>query len=226
MKIKSFRFWKSILPCCFLGIATMAQAKSITGSMVSTEGDPVIGATVMVDGSSIGASTDADGKFSISGIPENAKSITVTYVGMKKAKVAIQPSVKVELQSATEMLDEVLVVAYGTAKKSSFAGSAALVKASDIQDVPSTTFENALNGKVAGLQLTNNSGQAGSAPAIRIRGIGSMNAGNEPLYVIDGVPVSTREKTIDRTFSKIVLPISQDEINANPAIASQQNPGY
>ena len=145
---------------------------------------------------------------------------------MKKAKVTIQPSVKVELQSATEMLDEVLVVAYGTAKKSSFAGSAALVKASDIQDVPSTTFENALNGKVAGLQLTNNSGQAGSAPAIRIRGIGSMNADNEPLYVIDGVPSSTREKTIDRTFSKIVLPISQDEINANPAIASQQNPGY
>lgn len=75
---------------------------------------------------------------------------------MKKAKVTIQPSVKVELQSATEMLDEVLVVAYGTAKKSSFAGSAALVKASDIQDAPSTTFENALNGKVAGLQLTNN----------------------------------------------------------------------
>lgn len=191
MKIKSFRFWKSILPCCFLGIATMAQAKSITGTVVSTDGDPVIGATVMVDGSSIGASTDADGKFSITGIPENAKSITVTYVGMKKAKVAIQPSVKVELQSATEMLDEVLVVAYGTAKKSSFAGSAALVKASDIQDVPSTTFENALNGKVAGLQLTNNSGQAGSAPAIRIRGIGSMNAGNEPLYVIDGVPVTS-----------------------------------
>ena len=97
MKIKSFRFWKSILPCCFLGIATMAQAKSITGSVVSTEGDPVIGATVMVDGSSIGASTDADGKFSITGIPENAKSIIVTYVGMKKAKVTIQPSVKVEL---------------------------------------------------------------------------------------------------------------------------------
>ena len=144
---------------------------------------------------------------------------------MTKAKVTIQPSVKVELQSATEMLDEVLVVAYGTAKKSSFAGSAALVKASDIQDAPSTTFENALNGKVAGLQLTNNSGQAGSAPAIRIRGIGSMNAGNEPLYVIDGVPISTRGKTIDRTVGKIVLPISQDEVNAKPDIASQQNPG-
>ncbi|MGN1245372.1 MAG: SusC/RagA family TonB-linked outer membrane protein [Muribaculaceae bacterium] len=181
----------AVLPYCLLGMATMAQAKSITGTVVSSEGEPVIGATVMVDGSTLGASTDADGKFSISGIPENAKSITVTYVGMKKAKVAIQPSVKVELQSSTEMLDEVLVVAYGTAKKSSFAGSAALVKASDIKDNPSSTFENALNGKVAGLQLTNNSGQAGSAPAIRIRGMGSMNAGNEPLYVIDGVPVTS-----------------------------------
>ena len=84
-----------------------------------------------------------------------------------------------------------MVVAYGTAKKSSYAGSASLVKADALKDIPTTSFENALNGKVAGLQLTNNSGQAGSAPAIRIRGIGSMNAGNEPLYVVDGVPVSS-----------------------------------
>ena len=110
---------------------------------------------------------------------------------MKPVKAAIAPQMKVALVSAVEELDEVIVVAYGTAKKSSYAGSAALVKADAIKDIPTTTFENALNGKVAGLQLTNNSGQAGSAPAIRIRGVGSMNAGNEPLYVIDGVPVSS-----------------------------------
>ena len=98
---------------------------------------------------------------------------------------------KVVLKSDSELLDEVMVVAYGTAKKSSYAGSASLVKADALKDIPTTSFENALNGKVAGLQLTNNSGQAGSAPAIRIRGIGSMNAGNEPLYVVDGVPVSS-----------------------------------
>ncbi|MDD5871177.1 MAG: TonB-dependent receptor [Bacteroidales bacterium] len=181
-----------LIACLLIGIGAKAQTAQITGSVVTeTDGEPIIGATVMVKGTKIGTTTDVNGQFSITGVPANAKTLTVTYVGMKKAEVQIAPQVKVEMQSAIEELDEIMVVAYGTAKKSSYAGSASLVRADAIKDVPSTTFENALNGKVAGLQLTNNSGQAGSAPAIRIRGIGSMNAGNEPLYVIDGVPVSS-----------------------------------
>ena len=175
-----------------LGISARAQSTSITGVVVTeAEGEPVIGATIIVDGTKIGSTTDAEGRFTISNVPSDAKYVNVTYVGMKPVKAAIAPQMKVALVSAVEELDEVIVVAYGTAKKSSYAGSAALVKADAIKDIPTTTFENALNGKVAGLQLTNNSGQAGSAPAIRIRGVGSMNAGNEPLYVIDGVPVSS-----------------------------------
>ena len=175
-----------------LGISARAQSTSITGVVVTeAEGEPVIGATIIVDGTKIGSTTDAEGRFTISNVPSDAKYVNVTYVGMKPVKAAIAPQMKVALVSAVEELDEVIVVAYGTAKKSSYAGSAALVKADAIKDIPTTTFENALNGKVAGLQLTNNSGQAGSAPAIRIRGVGSMNAGNEPLYVIDGVPGSS-----------------------------------
>ena len=181
-----------LITCLLIGIGAKAQTAQIRGSVVTeTDGEPIIGATVMVKGTKIGTTTDVNGEFSITGVPANSKTLTVTYVGMKKAEVQIAPNVKVEMQSAIEELDELMVVAYGTAKKSSYAGSASLVRADAIKDVPSTTFENALNGKVAGLQLTNNSGQAGSAPAIRIRGIGSMNAGNEPLYVIDGVPVSS-----------------------------------
>ena len=181
-----------LITCLLIGIGAKAQTAQIRGSVVTeTDGEPIIGATVMVKGTKIGTTTDVNGEFSIAGVSANAKTLTVTYVGMKKAEVQIAPNVKVEMQSAIEELDELMVVAYGTAKKSSYAGSASLVRADAIKDVPSTTFENALNGKVAGLQLTNNSGQAGSAPAIRIRGIGSMNAGNEPLYVIDGVPVSS-----------------------------------
>ena len=191
MRVKCFRLKLFFALCTCFGLLAGAQTKTITGSVVTTGGEPVIGATIMIDDSQIGTTTDADGRFVITGVPNSAKNVSITYVGMKKATVAITPQMKIEMQSSVEELDEVFVVAYGTAKKSSFAGSAALVKAGDIKDVATTTFENALNGKVAGLQITNNSGQAGSAPAIRIRGIGSMNAGNEPLYVIDGVPVAS-----------------------------------
>lgn len=191
MRVKCFRLKLLFALCTCFGLLAGAQTKTITGSVVTTGGEPVIGATIMIDDSQIGTTTDADGRFVITGVPNSAKNVSITYVGMKKATVAITPQMKIEMQSSVEELDEVFVVAYGTAKKSSFAGSAALVKAGDIKDVATTTFENALKGKVAGLQITNNSGQAGSAPAIRIRGIGSMNAGNESLYVIDGVPVAS-----------------------------------
>ena len=130
-----------------LGISARAQSTSITGVVVTeAEGEPVIGATIIVDGTKIGSTTDAEGRFTISNVPSDAKYVNVTYVGMKPVKAAIAPQMKVALVSAVEELDEVIVVAYGTAKKSSYAGSATLVKADAIKDIPTTTFENALNG--------------------------------------------------------------------------------
>ncbi len=97
--------------------------------------------------------------------------------------------INISLQSSDQTLDEVMVVAYGTAKKGTFTGAASVIKQDAIKDLPATSFENALIGRAAGVQVTSSSGQAGATPSIRIRGIGSMNASNEPLYVIDGVPV-------------------------------------
>lgn len=168
----------------------LAQTVTVSGSVIFGEdNEPVIGATVMVTGTSLGTVTDMDGRFSISNVPVSAKTVTVSYVGMKTVEVAIQPNLMILLTSDTALLDEVMVVAYGTAKKSSYTGSASLVRAEAIRDLPTTSFQNALQGKVAGLQIATSSGQAGTAPSIRIRGNGSMNASNEPLYVIDGVPV-------------------------------------
>jgi TonB-dependent SusC/RagA subfamily outer membrane receptor len=96
--------------------------------------------------------------------------------------------VTITLAPETVNLDEVMVVAYGTVKKGTYTGAASVVKQDAIKDAPAVSFEQAMNGKVAGMQITQTSGQAGSGSAIRIRGIGSMNASNEPLYVIDGVP--------------------------------------
>ncbi|MGM9802975.1 MAG: SusC/RagA family TonB-linked outer membrane protein [Muribaculaceae bacterium] len=162
----------------------------VSGTVYTSEGHkPVIGATVLVKGTKLAVASDIDGNFVINNVPADAKSVVVSYVGMKKAEQAISPLMEIVLTPDSEVLDEVLVVAYGTAKKSSYAGSASLVKGDALKDMPITSFENALTGKVAGLQVTSSSGQAGSAPSIRIRGNGSMNASNEPLYVIDGVPV-------------------------------------
>ena len=186
------KFFLLIIVCLVMGAGVMAQTSTVSGTgFAEDNNEPIIGASVLVKGTTLGAVTDIEGKFTILNVPGTAKTVIVSFVGMQKVEAAIKPAMKVVLKSDSELLDEVMVVAYGTAKKSSYAGSASLVKADALKDIPTTSFENALNGKVAGLQLTNNSGQAGSAPAIRIRGIGSMNAGNEPLYVVDGVPVSS-----------------------------------
>ena len=167
-----------------------AQTMKVTGVVYAEDGnEPVIGASVLVKGTTLGTVTNIEGQFTLQGVPSTAKTLVVSYVGMRKTEVAIKPQMKIIMKADSELLEEVMVVAYGTAKKSSYAGSASLVKSEALKDLPTTSFESALNGKVAGLTVTSSSGQAGSAPSIRIRGNGSMNASNEPLYVVDGVPV-------------------------------------
>lgn len=174
------------------GIIVSAQNRSISGTVVSAEdGSPIAGAFVMVTGSDNGTSTDADGHFFLGSVPTNAATLTASMLGMHDAVAPIAQNMTIKMQAENEVLEEVMVVAYGTVKKSSYSGSASMVRADKIANLPVTSFENALSGRVAGLQITNSSGQAGSASSIRIRGNGSMNASNEPLYVIDGVPVTS-----------------------------------
>lgn len=178
------------LVCGFYSVAVSQEAKKVvTGVVTDITDTPIIGASVAVDGFSIGVITDQNGKFSLKCIP-NA-TLTISYIGYnaQKVKVGTKSPLTIKLQETSTQLNEVVVVAYGTAKKGSYSGSASFIKQDALKDVPVTTFENALAGKVSGLQISSTSGQAGATPNIRIRGIGSMNASNEPLYVIDGVPV-------------------------------------
>jgi len=171
--------------------AGMAQTR-VTGTVTASEdGSPVPYAVVLLKGSrGVGTNTDADGKYSLSNVPSDAV-LVFSYVGYKtqEIQVAGRTEVNVELVTDALALDEVIVVAYGTSTKGTFTGAASVVKADAIKDVPTLSFQNAMGGKIAGLQITTLSGQAGSTSAIRVRGIGSMNASNEPLYVVDGVPV-------------------------------------
>ncbi|MCL2727434.1 MAG: TonB-dependent receptor [Bacteroidales bacterium] len=170
--------------------AAMAQMR-VTGTVTEEDGTAVSFATVVVKGNnSLITSTDIDGRFVLSNVPGNAV-LVISSIGFITQEVPVnnRSVVNAVLSPDALALEEVMVVAYGTVRRSTYTGSAAMVTSEKIKDVPVTSFENALMGKVAGMQITTNSGQAGSSTNVRIRGIGSMSASNEPLYVIDGVPV-------------------------------------
>ncbi len=183
---------KSILIVLALLLVNMAMAQmKVTGTITSSEdGSPIPYATVLVKGvRGAGAVTDLDGKYSIN-VQADA-ILQFSYIGFTTQEIPVNGRAVIDVVMSPDAtrLDEVMVVAYGTATKGTFTGAASVVKNETIKDVPSLSFENALNGRVAGMQITTLSGQAGSTPSIRVRGIGSMNASNEPLYVVDGVPV-------------------------------------
>ena len=171
-----------------ISLGAASQTRTVTGTVVSAEnGDPLIGATVMGVGTSTGTATDIDGNFSLQ-LPTSVKKIHVSYVGMKTVEVDITPGKMTIPLESTNMLDEVITVAYGTAKRSAFTGSASVLDASEIEAVQVTNPIDALKGKVSGVQLNTASGQPGSAPTVFIRGISSISAGTSPLIVVDGTP--------------------------------------
>lgn len=154
-------------------------------------GEPISYATVFVrEDKNILASTDAEGRFTLE-VTKPDMTLVTSYIGYKEVETPVNGKsvLDILIESESTTLEEVMIVAYGTAKKGTFTGAASTVRADAIQDIAGTSFESALTGKVAGLQFSPGSGQVGSVSSIRIRGTGSINASNEPLYVIDGVPV-------------------------------------
>lgn len=176
-----------------LGMTVNAQMRTVTGTVLSAEDEePLVGVTVMAVGvTGVGAATDIDGNFTIS-VPTSVKKLKFSYVGMETVTRDIPKDgkMKIEMLSLGNSLDEVMVVAYGTTKKSAYTGSASVVKADQIEKTLVTDVVSALNGTVSGVQLQSSSGQPGSVPTIKVRGTGSILASNNPLYVIDGVPSS------------------------------------
>ena len=171
----------------FVGSA-LAQTK-VSGTVLSQEdGQPIIGAAVQVTGTSTGMLTDVNGRFSLT-LPEGSKTLTISYLGYESKTVNAKNGMRVFLKADVAALDEVIVVAYGTQKKSAFTGSAAQVDAKAIEAHVSSNVANSLAGAAPGVQVINSSGDpTSSSPTIRIRGVGSMSAGNNPLIVLDGMP--------------------------------------
>lgn len=178
-----------MLFCCFFAVSAFADAQQkVTGTVVDSNGQPIIGASVVVKGSSTGVVTDIDGNFSFAAEP--GKTIEVTYVGFKpKTFKATDKPMKIRLDEDSEMLDEVVAVGYGTVKKRDLTGAVSAIGADKLKD---RSFGNALQsmaGQVSGVQITQSQGAPGMAPTVKVRGATSINAGTTPLYVIDGVPL-------------------------------------
>ena len=171
-----------------------AQTRTITGVVTSSEdGEPLIGATVTLAGKeSQGVITDTDGKFTLQ-IDPDAKMLSIAFVGMKTREVRIPGKgnvLQIVLEPEAISMDEVVVTGYGNFTKSSFTGSANTLKGDMMKDIPVMSVEQKLQGFTTGVNITSSSGQPGANQSIRIRGMGSFNASQEPLFVIDGVPVS------------------------------------
>lgn len=218
---------KLVLLACFLINIGFAAAQTSTVSGVVTSGEdnePVIGASVLVVGHSLGTVTDIDGRFSIANVPSAAKTLRVSYVGMQPQEVAIKSGeIKIILTPDSEMLDEVVVTAMGISRAKKALGYAvAEVSGDEMQKTRGGVSNpvNALQGKVAGLQISSGSGSMGGSSKILIRGVSSISGNNQPLFVIDGVPIEGGDfnsKTTQRgaggyDYGNLVQDINQDDI--------------
>ena len=178
--------------CLFVAVVisttASAQNRNVTGTVSDANG-PLIGVNVMIKGTSIGSITDLDGKYSLE-VPQNAV-LVFKYIGYEPIEKAVGSNSILNIQMAedSQQLEEVVVVGYGIQRKSDLTGSVTSIKAEDLNTFPSSNVGDMLRGKAAGINVTATSGRPGSAPDILIRGKRSLTGGNEPLYVIDGVPV-------------------------------------
>ena len=178
----------SIAAVLFACVSVFAQNKQVTGTVTGPDGTPVVGATVVVEGTTLGTSTDLQGKYVLAA-PANG-TLVFSFIGYEDTKLAINGKTTVDavLKEASKAIDDVIVIAFGEAKKEAFTGSAKVVSADDLSKIQTSNAATALSGKVAGLQMTTSSGDLSAGPSIRVRGFGSINAGKEPLWVVDGMP--------------------------------------
>lgn len=179
----------TLLAMLLLVVGGVFSQTKVNGTVLSQDdGQPVVGASVLVVGTQVGTVTNAEGRFSLT-MPEGKKMLRITYVGMEPLDVSARANMRILLTSDQTALDEVIVVAYGTQKKSAFTGSATQIDSKKIEAHVASNVMSALAGSTPGVQvLTSNGDPASNEPTIRIRGIGSMSASNTPLYVVDGMP--------------------------------------
>jgi len=184
--------WKLIVAALLLSSLTARAQEMLTvkGNVVDTAGEPLIGCSVQQkDNLSVGTTADLDGNFQLS-VPVNS-TLVFSFIGFKSQELKASAEMKVVMKEDADLLEEVVVVGYGTMKRSDITGSTVSVKADDMQQTSAASMDQMLQGRAAGMQLTSNSGAAGGSSSIMIRGVNSLNSSNEPVYVIDGAIITS-----------------------------------
>ncbi|MEO7961294.1 MAG: TonB-dependent receptor plug domain-containing protein, partial [Ginsengibacter sp.] len=181
----------SMVLMCFCFLQTIAQQRTVTGTVMSKEGTPLSDASVTVVGEKTGVRTGSDGTFSIN-VPSTAKQLQISYVGSETQKVTVLNTTKVAvvMETTNQALENVVIIGYGSARKKDLTGAVAQVQAKDFNKGTYTAPDQLIQGKAAGVLVINNTGQPGSSTTIRIRGSSSIRSGNSPLFVLDGIPLS------------------------------------
>ena len=204
-----------LMTCLMIGIGLVnAQVSKVTGNVTSEEdGLPVVGASVLVKGTTVGTVTDIDGNFTLTNVPSSAGTLVISFIGMQSQEVKVKPVVKVVLKSDAEVLDEVVVTGYGVQRKASFTGAASIVGEEAIAKKNDANFVKVLEGSVPGVQMNNSTSMPGVWGSVYIRGRASLNSGTQPLYVIDGMPVNSDTDALSTSDNNMVDPMS----SINPA---------
>lgn len=192
-----------------------AQSSKVTGTVISAEdNEPIIGASIVVKGTSTGTVTNLDGTFSLD-VPTNAKSLVVYYLGMKSQEVAIKPVLKILMESDSQSLDEIVVTAMGLSREKKSLGYAIQeVKAEELTKAGPISVTSALSGKVAGVQVNQFGGNVGSAARISVRGNSSLSRDQQPLIVVDGIPIANdTQRSGDDTYKGVDYGSGLNDIN-------------
>ena len=183
--------FRTMFLSAFLMVGMALQARVVSGVVKDPTGETIISASVVVKGTSIGTVTDFDGNYSLD-VPDDAKVLVFSYIGMQTQEVTITGSVhNVVLKENSEVLEEVVVTGYGTTKKRDVVTSVASVSAEQLKDIPVVSAAEALQGKMAGVSVTTTEGSPDADVKIRVRGGTSLTQSNDPLYIVDGFPVSS-----------------------------------
>ena len=202
-----------VLASMLLSLGTVLAQTKVNGTIVSSDdGQPVIGASIMVVGTNVGTVTDANGRFDLT-LPEGGKTLRITYIGMEPLEVSARPNMRIVLKDDMNDLSEIVVTGYGVTRKAAFTGAATTVGANTISNKTDANPIKSLEGTVPGLQLTMVSGQPGAPATIFIRGRNSLNSGTQPLYVVDGVTFSSDVVGIRASEGQEISPLAN--LNAN-----------
>jgi hypothetical protein len=187
--------------------SSMELETTVSGTITDGDGIPMIGVSVLEKGTGNGTISDVSGKYRLT--VNDGATLVFSYISYTSQEISIsgRTTIDVVMAESTSVLNEVVVIGYGRQAKRDITGSVSTLSADQIKDFPVTSFENAIQGQLAGVQVTETSGEPGAGPSIRVRGLGSISAGNEPLYVIDGLPIS---KMLISVFKEITSDVGQE----------------